>query len=140
MSAGVTCPQAKSLRPVASVDVPLSLTIRSIVFRGRGQPLRGAGVGPSGPSGVAVSGVGRRGRTRRTGSTGPHAGRHPDGGPRGATSQQASTPRERAEAVTPLRGTRARRLSKGLILAQNERWRRGLGMQVVRAARPVAQG
>ena len=29
---------------------------------------------------------------------------------------------------------------KGLILAQNERWRRGLGMQVVRAARPVAQG
>jgi hypothetical protein len=30
--------------------------------------------------------------------------------------------------------------SKGLILAQNERWRRGLGMQVVRAARPVAQG
>jgi len=27
-----------------------------------------------------------------------------------------------------------------LILAQNERWRRGLGMQVVRAARPVAQG
>ena len=31
-------------------------------------------------------------------------------------------------------------LSKGLILAQNERWRRGLGMQVGRAARPVAQG
>jgi len=31
-------------------------------------------------------------------------------------------------------------ISKGLILAQNERWRRGLGMQVVRAARPVAQG
>ena len=29
---------------------------------------------------------------------------------------------------------------KGLILAQNERWRRGLGMQVERAARPVAQG
>ena len=29
---------------------------------------------------------------------------------------------------------------KGLILAQNERWRRGLGMQVARAARPVAQG
>ncbi len=27
---------------------------------------------------------------------------------------------------------------KGLILAQNERWRRGLGMQVERAARPVA--
>ena len=27
---------------------------------------------------------------------------------------------------------------KGLILAQNERWRRGLGMQVGRAARPVA--
>ena len=26
-------------------------------------------------------------------------------------------------------------LSKGLILAQNERWRRGLGMQVVRTAR-----
>ena len=31
-------------------------------------------------------------------------------------------------------------ISKGLILAQNERWRRGLGMQVGRAARPVAQG
>ena len=31
-------------------------------------------------------------------------------------------------------------ISKGLILAQNERWRRGLGMQVERAARPVAQG
>ena len=30
--------------------------------------------------------------------------------------------------------------SKGLILAQNERWRRGLGMQVVRSARGVAQG
>jgi hypothetical protein len=29
---------------------------------------------------------------------------------------------------------------KGLILAQNERWRRGLGMQVARAARPVAEG
>ena len=29
---------------------------------------------------------------------------------------------------------------KGLILAQNERWRRGLGMQVERAARPVAEG
>lgn len=31
---------------------------------------------------------------------------------------------------------------KGLILAQNERWRRGLGMQVerVRFAGPVAQG
>ena len=28
-------------------------------------------------------------------------------------------------------------ISKGLILAQNERWRRGLGMQVGRAARPV---
>ena len=25
-------------------------------------------------------------------------------------------------------------ISKGLILAQNERWRRGLGMQVVRTA------
>ena len=33
-----------------------------------------------------------------------------------------------------------RPLSKGLILAQNERWRRGLGMQVVRPARGVAQG
>ena len=31
-------------------------------------------------------------------------------------------------------------ISKGLILAQNERWRRGLGMQVGRAARPVAEG
>ena len=31
-------------------------------------------------------------------------------------------------------------ISKGLILAQNERWRRGLGMQVERAARPVAEG
>ena len=31
-------------------------------------------------------------------------------------------------------------ISKGLILAQNERWRRGLGMQVVRTARSVAQG
>ena len=30
--------------------------------------------------------------------------------------------------------------SKGLILAQNERWRRGLGMQVERPARGVAQG
>ena len=29
---------------------------------------------------------------------------------------------------------------KGLILAQNERWRRGLGMQVERAGRPVAEG
>ena len=29
--------------------------------------------------------------------------------------------------------TRDRPISKGLILAQNERWRRGLGMQVVRA-------
>jgi len=31
---------------------------------------------------------------------------------------------------------------KGLILAQNERWRRGLGMQVerVRFAGPVAEG
>ena len=28
--------------------------------------------------------------------------------------------------------------SKGLILAQNERWRRGLGMQVGRSARGVA--
>ncbi len=37
-------------------------------------------------------------------------------------------------------GRSARPISKGLILAQNERWRRGLGMQVVRAARPVAQG
>jgi len=27
-----------------------------------------------------------------------------------------------------------------LILAQNERWRRGLGMQVVRPARDEAQG
>jgi hypothetical protein len=27
-----------------------------------------------------------------------------------------------------------RNISKGLILAQNERWRRGLGMQVVRIA------
>ena len=35
---------------------------------------------------------------------------------------------------------RYRTISKGLILAQNERWRRGLGMQVARAARPVAQG
>jgi hypothetical protein len=31
-------------------------------------------------------------------------------------------------------------LSKGLILAQNERWRRGLGMQVGRSARGEAQG
>lgn len=31
-------------------------------------------------------------------------------------------------------------ISKGLILAQNERWRRGLGMQVERPARGVAQG
>jgi hypothetical protein len=31
-------------------------------------------------------------------------------------------------------------ISKGLILAQNERWRRGLGMQVVRPARDEAQG
>ena len=38
------------------------------------------------------------------------------------------------------RGGAGRIISKGLILAQNERWRRGLGMQVVRAARPVAQG
>ena len=29
---------------------------------------------------------------------------------------------------------RTKRISKGLILAQNERWRRGLGMQVVRIA------
>jgi len=29
---------------------------------------------------------------------------------------------------------RTKRISKGLILAQNERWRRGLGMQVVRAS------
>jgi hypothetical protein len=29
---------------------------------------------------------------------------------------------------------RTKRISKGLILAQNERWRRGLGMQVVRTA------
>ena len=35
-----------------------------------------------------------------------------------------------------------RGILKGLILAQNERWRRGLGMQVERAwlARSVAQG
>jgi hypothetical protein len=41
-----------------------------------------------------------------------------------------------------LRGLRAARktISKGLILAQNERWRRGLGMQVGRSARGEAQG
>ena len=31
-----------------------------------------------------------------------------------------------------------KRISKGLILAQNERWRRGLGMQVVRTASAVS--
>jgi hypothetical protein len=48
--------------------------------------------------------------------------------------------RKGSEAMGPLGGAWARPFSKGLILAQNERWRRGLGMQVVRAARPVAQG
>ena len=33
---------------------------------------------------------------------------------------------------------RTKRISKGLILAQNERWRRGLGMQVVRTASAVS--
>ena len=35
--------------------------------------------------------------------------------------------------MTPRGAERRARLLKGLILAQNERWRRGLGMQVERA-------
>ena len=59
----------------------------------------------------------------------------------GATSQIPQTPTGKGEAGCQggacgrPRGHHAH-FSKGLILAQNERWRRGLGMQVVRARPP----
>ncbi len=60
----------------------------------------------------------------------------------GITPRGGRARRDQSEILDPLRmgaGPRARdRILKGLILAQNERWRRGLGMQVGRAARPVA--
>ena len=73
-----------------------------------------------------------------------HTGSKPgSGGPRGATDQGLGATsffpqpfgvrgRRRRAAVTWPGVSRAT-LLKGLILAQNERWRRGLGMQVERA-------
>ena len=46
----------------------------------------------------------------------------------------------RSRGATGFGPTSPEHISKGLILAQNERWRRGLGMQVVRPARDEAQG
>ena len=60
----------------------------------------------------------------------------------GAATSQLLVPQipEEGEGEVPARVSTLCHISKGLILAQNERWRRGLGMQVERAARPVAQG
>ena len=126
-------PAGGSPRPVASVAPrDRSLAIRSIVDRVVDGPLRGAGVRPSGPPRTPVGGASA-------------AGTDPSGRPRGpsdlvATSQHPSTRSGEGRGATPPGATRLARHSKGLILAQNERWRRGLGMQVERAARPVAQG
>jgi hypothetical protein len=55
-------------------------------------------------------------------------------------SVNSQTNRESEVLAGACSGAGPRNISKGLILAQNERWRRGLGMQVVRSARGVAQG
>ena len=150
-SAGVTPREGKLLRPVVSA-LSGSLTIRSIASRasvrlskegrdGRmNEPLREAGA-VCGPSKTFASwlGRGRSGTVAPTGSGGVkwRSLLRRDGRP-GATSQISSTLRSEASGRQKARNVLT--LSKGLILAQNERWRRGLGMQVVRAARPVAQG
>ncbi len=131
-SAGVTSPpRVESPRPAVSVGA-LSLTIRSIVIVDRGVDPRG---GPAwGRRGRRMS----RSRHSRGGGGNPSTGSgaepirprcdqsvflDPKGrGPMGMASSG------RSGTLGPF--------SKGLILAQNERWRRGLGMQVARARPP----
>ena len=122
--------------PAETVGGGDSLTIRSIVVS-ECEPLRGAGDSRPGTptrTGFRVGGASAGSRNRQ---------REGDSG-----SGPLSPPVRPVRFLNPLvEGAgvgglaRPRRtLSKGLILAQNERWRRGLGMQVERAARPVAEG
>ena len=69
-------------------------------------------------------------------------GRDPQGAPQGRPARSAdtdpsggpviSTPGPRKRGVHPQPGLTKDKSMKGLILAQSERWRRGLGMQVER--------
>src|SRR4051812_44234366 len=97
------------------------------------EPLRGAGV---------VRGVGtvvvRLGRAAvatvlPTGSEGDVRGLDPSPVLSRCDQSDSSTRKGEEREEGPFGGRSSRPLSKGLILAQNERWRRGLGMQVVRA-------
>ena len=85
------------------------------------------------PGSVALSATSRGGRFMLSRGVAREQSLHND---LAATSQLASI-LKLEDGVTSSDETP---ISKGLILAQNERWRRGLGMQVGRAARPVAQG
>ena len=65
--------------------------------------------------------------------------RHPETDGRSDQQKQILDP-SRSGGATGFGRASPEHISKGLILAQNERWRRGLGMQVVRPARDEAQG
>ena len=112
------------LRPVASGGGG-SLTNRSdgMVLRQAERTLEGSRRGPVSDAFGRMAGRGCRGRSLAT------------------TSQYSSTRKgEEREIVGAQAPEIDRPFSKGLILAQNERWRRGLGMQVERPARGAAQG
>ena len=118
----------------SGVSTPASsLTIRSIVCKqthASERTLEGSRRGGAAtrfrPSGRGV--IGR--------ITQPRGGRSGSSPPERTRGDQLVFPRPEEWGRTSSRSP----ISKGLILAQNERWRRGLGMQVERPARGVAQG
>src|SRR5262249_47355198 len=130
-SAGATAPAG--LIPGARMSVPPAARgdagpLRQF-GRSRSEPLREAGVTVEADR-ACDSGRGRwDGHQRRT--SGPQARRPATGfflNPPGEDREPAASPRLQGESAA---GTDP--YLKGLILAQNERWRRGLGMQVERA-------
>ena len=142
LSAGVTSQfwEGHSGRCRQGWDQVRSLTIRSIASRASSrfvsEPLREAGVvrrrrdrGRLGWDAHAVGTVAPAMRREGGGS-----GLAPAGNPSRCDQSDILDPlgEERVGGPVRVASRSARPISKGLILAQNERWRRGLGMQVAR--------